>query len=320
MGKINMKTSRILCSILVLSAFSGTAFAALPLPSGQCYAVNGGADYNMIIYFENDYPKRIDTNFSDIDGMFSSATGGAQACYRNMQTALQNNVINKITQDDEAIFLLASTDTLAGHDYNVKLATRRAGFAIKALQEAGIPNNVLNNQVKLFIGGESNAANENPESGSNPEERAIRIIVKQANSYTPPVEYHEVNLTNNINVQQTNNQSTVVASTTHINVNYNDTELRTQQKTTEIGLIASELKRMNGEFDRSHWKTASGNFNGARLASDSIAGVVLGTVGGVVTSNVIKKNQVKGGFESLQCTVGGQLVADFADQFQVGIR
>ncbi|MGN0917150.1 MAG: hypothetical protein ACI4NZ_02985 [Candidatus Enterousia sp.] len=74
------------------------------------------------------------------------------------------------------------------------------------------------------------------------------------------------------------------------------------------------------EFEKSHWKTASGNFNGARLASDSIAGVVLGTVGGVVTSNVIKKNQVKGGFEKLQCTVGGQMVADFGDQFQVGIR
>lgn len=315
-----MKTSRILCSILVLSAFSGGAFAARPLPNGQCYRTNGGPDYNMIIYFENDYPKRTDTNFSDIDGMFSSATGGAQACYRNMKTALQNNVINKITQDDEAIFLLASTDTLAGHDYNVKLATRRAGFAIKALQEAGIPNNVLNNQVKLFIGGESNAANENPESGSNPEERAVRIIVKQANNYTPPVEYHEVNLTNNINIQQTNNQSTVVASTTQVNVNYNDTELRTQQKTTEIGLIASELKRMNGEFDRSHWKTASGNFNGARLASDSIAGVVLGTAGGLITSNIIKKNQISGGFEDLQCVIGGQIIADYNDEFTINMN
>lgn len=84
--------------------------------------------------------------------------------------------------------------------------------------------------------------------------------------------------------------------------------------------VYDDLKSISDGFGRSHWKTASGNFNGARLASDSIAGVVLGTVGGVVTSNVIKKNQVKGGFESLQCTVGGQLVADFGDQFQVGIR
>ena len=86
----------------------------------------------------------------------------------------------------------------------------------------------------------------------------------------------------------------------------------------KVSAAYKELKQI--EFEKSHWKTASGNFNGARLASDSIAGVVLGTVGGVVTSNVIKKNQVKGGFENLQCTVGGQMVADYGDQFQVGIR
>lgn len=92
------------------------------------------------------------------------------------------------------------------------------------------------------------------------------------------------------------------------------------QAKQNVSDVYDDLKSISDGFGRSHWKTASGNFNGARLASDSIAGVVLGTVGGVVTSNVIKKNQVKGGFESLQCTVGGQLVADFADQFQVGIR
>ncbi|MCM1294568.1 MAG: hypothetical protein NC311_03330 [Muribaculaceae bacterium] len=74
------------------------------------------------------------------------------------------------------------------------------------------------------------------------------------------------------------------------------------------------------EKKKSHWKTASGNFNGARLASDSVAGVVLGTVGGVITSNVIKKNQIKGGFEDLNCTIGGQRVADYNDQFSVGIQ
>ena len=94
----------------------------------------------------------------------------------------------------------------------------------------------------------------------------------------------------------------------------------TRDKEKNIETLYVQLTSISDGFKKSHWKTASGNFNGARLASDSIAGVVLGTVGGVVTSNVIKKNQVKGGFESLQCTVGGQFVADFADQFQVGIR
>ncbi|MDE6250101.1 MAG: hypothetical protein K2M34_00500 [Alphaproteobacteria bacterium] len=94
----------------------------------------------------------------------------------------------------------------------------------------------------------------------------------------------------------------------------------TSKKKQKITDAAKALKEISDGFGRSHWKTASGNFNGARLASDSIAGVVLGTVGGVVTSNIIKKNQVKGGFESLNCAVGGQMVADYGDQFQVGIH
>lgn len=77
-----------------------------------------------------------------------------------------------------------------------------------------------------------------------------------------------------------------------------------------------------GLFDaeRSVWKDAQGEFNTARLASDSIAGVVLGTVGGVVTSSVMKKHQVEDGFEDLKCTIGGQTVAGWGDEFNVGIQ
>lgn len=68
------------------------------------------------------------------------------------------------------------------------------------------------------------------------------------------------------------------------------------------------------------WKKADGSFNTARLASDSIAGVVLGTAGGLITSNVVKKNQLSNGFENIMCTVGGQSVATYGDEFSVGIR
>ena len=56
-----------------------------------------------------------------------------------------------------------------------------------------------------------------------------------------------------------------------------------------------------GLFDaeRSVWKNAQGEFNTARLASDSIAGVVLGTAGGLITSSVVKKNQIQEGFEDI---------------------
>lgn len=92
------------------------------------------------------------------------------------------------------------------------------------------------------------------------------------------------------------------------------------EKRKSIKDIISQLNEMSENMGRSHWKNADGNFNVARLASDSVAGVVLGTIGGVVTSNIIKKNQVKGGFEDINCVVGGQRVAGFADQFQVGVQ
>ncbi|MDO4424056.1 MAG: hypothetical protein Q4C08_04650, partial [Pseudomonadota bacterium] len=78
------------------------------------------------------------------------------------------------------------------------------------------------------------------------------------------------------------------------------------------------LVGMRETFKASVWKDEEGKFNTSRLVSDSIAGVVLGTVGGVVTSNVVKKNQVENGFEDIKCTVGGQTVADWGDEFRVG--
>ena len=72
-----------------------------------------------------------------------------------------------------------------------------------------------------------------------------------------------------------------------------------------------------GGFEKNVWRDENGEFNTARLASDSIAGVVLGTVGGIVTSNLVKKAQVKQGFEDIGCYIGGQSVAGFGDEFNV---
>lgn len=76
----------------------------------------------------------------------------------------------------------------------------------------------------------------------------------------------------------------------------------------------------SAESNKSVWKDSEGNFNTARLASDLTAGVVLGTVGGVVSGVVIKKKQVEKGFDALHCAVGGQTVADWGDTFNVGLR
>lgn len=91
---------------------------------------------------------------------------------------------------------------------------------------------------------------------------------------------------------------------------------------TEIRGIYGELTTIHKKFSGniSVWKNADGKFNTARLASDSIAGVVLGTAGGLITSNVVKKNQIENGFEDIKCTIGGQNVAAWGDQFRVGIQ
>ena len=80
----------------------------------------------------------------------------------------------------------------------------------------------------------------------------------------------------------------------------------------------SKIKSLTASFEVNKWKNAEGNFNTARLASDSIAGVVLGTAGGIITSKLVKKNQLKKGFEDIQCHIGGQSVADYGDEFTVG--
>ena len=99
-------------------------------------------------------------------------------------------------------------------------------------------------------------------------------------------------------------------------------QLSVQQTTArnKISGIISKLDSMQDDFKVTVWKDAEGNFNTARLASDSIAAVVLGTTGGLVASHVVKKNQVKKGFDALQCTVGGQAVAGWGDEFRVGIQ
>ncbi len=106
-----------------------------------------------------------------------------------------------------------------------------------------------------------------------------------------------------------------------------ENQLRIQQeRERQITLRIKTVTDISGELkktalnDLTVWRDAEGNFNTSRLISDSVAGVVLGTAGGLITSNVIKKNQVENGFEDISCTVGGQVVAGWGDEFRVGIR
>lgn len=73
-------------------------------------------------------------------------------------------------------------------------------------------------------------------------------------------------------------------------------------------------------IERNVWRNEDGKFNTARLVSDATAGVVLGTAGGLISNKLIKKNQIRKGFDGISCYVGGQLVADYGDEFTVGMN
>ena len=88
----------------------------------------------------------------------------------------------------------------------------------------------------------------------------------------------------------------------------------------KVNSAMSVLNAFAAGEDASVWKNADGKFNTARLASDATAGVVLGTAGGLISNRLIKKNQIKKGFDGISCYVGGQIVADYGDEFTVGMQ
>lgn len=89
-----------------------------------------------------------------------------------------------------------------------------------------------------------------------------------------------------------------------------------QQK---VANALTKIKRFTDAADAnlSVWRDEEGKFNTTRLAADATAGVVLGTVGGIVTGKVIKKKQLEKGFEVLHCEIGGQKMADYGDTFRI---
>ena len=86
-----------------------------------------------------------------------------------------------------------------------------------------------------------------------------------------------------------------------------------------VNSAMSVLNAFAAGQDASVWRNADGKFNTARLTSDATAGVILGTAGGLISNKIIKKNQIKKGFEGIGCYVGGQVVADYGDEFTVGM-
>ncbi len=97
-------------------------------------------------------------------------------------------------------------------------------------------------------------------------------------------------------------------------------QIRALIANSKVDDLSGKLSDMQAKFTTSHWTDKEGNFNKKRLLSDSIAATVLGTTGGLITSHIMKKKQAENGFDALQCTVNGQSVASWGDEFTVGIQ
>ncbi len=117
-------------------------------------------------------------------------------------------------------------------------------------------------------------------------------------------------------VGYTDSATEIKESTVSIS-DYTDDDPEIKEATVSISDLVANLSKIESEFGLSKWRTAEGKFNYARLASDATAGIVLGTTGALVTAHVVKKKQVEDGFESLECTVGGQHVGDWGDVFRI---
>jgi len=307
----------------------------------SCFVTNnpGEVSFDYTVYFKHDFPKSVDRGghgwcrigfrqndndyevraFVNADGccgatQLCNVNGKSMCCklddskyetaWSDLATDLEQNnsgdcgkrlydALQSIPSEGDVRILLIATADKTGRDaYNKALAERRL-WEIKQLLSPAQQEKVM-----VINGGESND-NFTQTNGRNVEERTVRILVA-----------------NEAKIQQVISAAATVKNTTTVTVLKGNAQTSAQR----IRNIANNLKGLTQNLDTSVWKNKEGNFNTARLASDSIAGVVLGTAGGLITSNVIKKNQIKGGFEDIKCTVGGQIVAEYGDDFMVGMQ
>ena len=284
------------------------------------------ADY--VIYFDNDksdIPKNCKKRVGDV-----VASLAAEA--KNIETVL----------------LFGSTDSTGGAMRNAKLGQARANTVAKLLEKEGIATCEYDNKGKFTSNrcarisiGESIYAAVGSNNVSNNIERAVFMFViykgdvcdeATLNTLNALIEKTDGDIKTNLqDAKKTcgaenqlllrSGREQIMSAINAAVKEYPDlANLVNGNISIKILVQNIENSRQSLASDASVWRTADGKFNVARLASDSIAGVVLGTAGGIITSNVVKKNQIKRGFDDVMCTVGGQSVADWGDEFRVGIR
>lgn len=304
---------KVFSTLFLLGLFMpGVASAATnPLytttPNGRCYGVinenyeeaksgvEGGyvEDCTFRIFFKND-----DSN------IYGDDPGCIDELKQKLNDALKN------APENGYVYLLGMTDSLAKERHNINLATSRVKTVENLIASL---SNATKHERSFYVSGRSQALGYSGGTGKNsqPVMRSVCVLINQQipNDYKP--EPITIDITQRTATQvkigvdftQDGGQDTALAN---INSNINST--------------VSKIKSLSDAIGRSVWKDKEGGFNTSRLVSDSVAGVVLGTAGGLIVSHVVKKNQVKHGLEGMHCTVGGQVVADHGDDFIVGIN
>lgn len=301
-------------------------------PVGLYYQTNNPSSYPTIqadyaIYFDNDESTIPSECKSDVDNIIQD--------------------LSAKSADIETVLLFGSASAVGGPTINAPLAQARVNTINKMLTDAGITTcknetTALEGRCAHISMGDSFRRAVVPTDNSNSRwfHRAVFMFVIYKGDICDASTIDALNRLS-AKVSDPSIKSSLNNATEICNSNKKDQLLLRSQRQQIMDAIAAAIKkypelssgmpagvladaiiaiRDSLALSVSVWKNAEGKFNYARLASDSIAGVVLGTAGGLITSSVVKKNQIKNGFEDIMCTVGGQNVANWGDEFRVGIK
>ncbi|MBP5794974.1 MAG: OmpA family protein [Alphaproteobacteria bacterium] len=298
---------------------------------------DGFFDYGGAGYMVPDYAIFFDNDSSDIPTDCTSEVDKLVALLKNKR------------DDIETVLLIGSADSTGNSQYNAELAQNRVNTVNKLLQDADVPLCEFDEDLDLkgrcarVSIGESDMWTDDNDSryksravfmfviykGDICDEKTIEAldalikVLPDDSSLKQAQEICNSNKKDQMLLRSQRQQ--IMAAMADAIANYPEkTKTVVEKLPADLsatilanGIIAVRDSLVRGA---SVWKTDKGTFNYARLASDSIAGVVLGTAGGIITSNVVKKNQIKSGFDDVMCTVGGQSVANWGDEFRVGVR
>lgn len=271
----------------------------------------------------------------------------------NIPAVCQNEINQLVTDleknktDIETVLLFGSTDSTGSNKYNIELAQKRVSTIETLLKDNNVPvcisdesGNITSQRCARMSMGESFAMLRNSNNTSSSNERAVFMFVIYKGDICDASTIDALNRLSE-KVSDPSIKSLLNDATKICNNDKKDQLLLRSQREQIMAAISAAIEkypelsegmpagvladaiiaiRDSLALSVSVWKNAEGEFNYARLASDSIAGVVLGTAGGLITSSVVKKNQIKNGFEDIMCTVGGQNVANWGDEFRVGIK